>query len=169
LDCVVKHLGRDPRALPDLSGLKAVIADDMECVRSIVRRLLAVAGVRHITMARDGVEAWDMVCTYKPDLLITDWQMGGKAGIDLLRDVRRSPRTPNPYMAIMMISSFAEEHRIRRALSEGTTCYLAKPFSAAQFFSKLKFCVEDEREFELELEYFGPKRPQRPPETMLHA
>jgi CheY-like chemotaxis protein len=158
---------RDPKSLPDLSRLTVVVVDDMDCMRNLVRGLLEVAGVRRIKAACDATEAWDLICGDKPNLLITDWQMKGKSGIDLVRDVRRSPQSPNPFMATMIMTSFSEEYRVHRALSEGISCYLAKPFSAAQFFSKLKFCVEDTRCFESSGDYFGPQRTSRSSEVAL--
>jgi two-component system, chemotaxis family, chemotaxis protein CheY len=149
---------RDPKSLPDLSLLSVVVVDDTDCFRTIVRDLLEVAGARRIKTAPDVAEAWDLICTHTPDLLITDWQLKGKPGIDLVRDIRHSRLSPNVFMAVMMISSFTEKPRVRRALLEGVTCYLAKPFSAEQFFSRLKHCVEDARHFELDRDYFGPKR-----------
>jgi two-component system, chemotaxis family, chemotaxis protein CheY len=153
-----RRVAQDANSLPDLSGLKVLIVDDMACIRTILRRLLQAVSVKQVTEVSTAEAGWREVCELKPDLLIADWQLGGESGLGLVREIRWSPLSPNPFMAVMMISSFAEEHRIRRAASEGATCYLAKPFSAGQFFSKLKQCVEDQRQFESSLDYFGPQR-----------
>src|SRR5215831_9786454 len=113
----------DAKTLPDLSRLRVLVLDDMECVRNVIAGLLRVAGARHISTARTNEEAWGKVLTFRPDLLITDWQLDGEAGLDLVREVRLSADSPNVFMAIMMISSFAEEHRLRRAAAEGATSY----------------------------------------------
>ena len=148
----------DAKILPDLSRLRVLVVDDMECVRKVIAGLLRVAGVDRICTAHAIEDAWRKITAFRPDLLITDWQLNGEAGLDLVREVRLSANSPNVFMAIMVISSFAEEHRLRRAAAEGATCYLTKPFTAEQFFAKLKFCVEDRREFECRADYFGPSR-----------
>jgi CheY-like chemotaxis protein len=79
------------------------------------------------------------------------------AGIELLKMIRRSPNSPNPFLPVMMVTAFSEEQRVYSALREGATCYLKKPISAASFYQKFMFCLEDRREFEQTENYFGPE------------
>ena len=99
-------LSRDPKSPPDLSRLTVVVVDDMDCIRMLVRGLLEVSDVRWIKRARDATEVRNIICADKPALLIADWHMNEKTGVDLPRDVRRSPLGPNRFMATMIMMSF---------------------------------------------------------------
>ncbi len=143
---------------PDLSRLKAVIVDDLAFGREVARSLLVAAGVQNIWMATGVHEGWHLVCAQHPHLLILDWQMEGLPGLKLLEMVRGSSKSPNPFMPVLMLTAYREQHRVLEALGAGTTSYLIKPFTPREFYLKLKFCLEDKRSFEQQGSYFGPKR-----------
>jgi two-component system response regulator PilR (NtrC family) len=62
------------------------------------------------------------------DLVITDVQMPGKSGLDLLREVReRSPDT-----LVLMITAFASTDTAIAAMKEGAYDYITKPFKVEE-------------------------------------
>ena len=72
--------------------MKILIADDSKVMRQIVLRTMRQAGFGHhdFVEAADGAEALDKVAAEAPDLVLSDWNMPNKTGIDLLRDLRGS-------------------------------------------------------------------------------
>jgi CheY-like chemotaxis protein len=141
---------------PDLSHASVVVVDDMAFGRTLVRSLLSAASVRKVEVAQSVTEGWSLIHRMRPDLLILDWQLAGPPGLELLRMVRHAPDSPNPYLAVLMLTAYREEGRVREAVQAGITSYLTKPFSPNDFLTKVKFCVEDRRPFARSSERFGP-------------
>lgn len=71
-----------------------------------------------------------------PDLVIADGELGGLDGIELLRQLRRHPRTPAlPYI---LISNRVDASSVRATLPLAPTAYLAKPFNAEHLRQRLQ-------------------------------
>ena len=72
--------------------MKILIADDSKVMRQIVLRTMRQAGFGHhdFVEAEDGADALDKVAAETPDLVLSDWNMPNKTGIELLRALRGS-------------------------------------------------------------------------------
>lgn len=70
-----------------------------------------------------------------PDLLIADGELPGLDGIELLRQLRRHPRTPA--LPCVLISSRVDASSVRAVLPLAPAAYLAKPFNAEQLRQRL--------------------------------
>ena len=141
---------------PDLSYLTIGIIDDLAFSRTMMRSVLVAAGANRVEVASDSTEGWQMICSSRPHLLVLDWQLKTGSGLDLLRQIRLAAESPNRFMAVLMVTSFREEHRVQEALGSGVTAYLAKPFSPNELILRVKFCVEDRRDFVHGPQYLGP-------------
>jgi two-component system chemotaxis response regulator CheY len=112
---------------------RVLLADDSGTMRTIIRRSLEALGVSQIVEAADGNQA---VAQFQPggfDLVLTDWNMPGKTGIEVIRAVRAVDRsTP-----IVMITTEAEKSRVLEAIQAGVTDYLVKPFTTDKLKEKL--------------------------------
>lgn len=111
--------------------MKILIADDSRVMRQIVLRTLRQAGFsgHDFVEAEDGADAFDKVQSEKPDLVLSDWNMPNKNGIDLLRDLRSSG---NPVRFGFVTSEGSEEMRATAA-NAGALFLIAKPFTAEAF------------------------------------
>jgi len=99
----------------------------------IVRSLLAV-GVENTTEAADGTEA---VNAFKPgefDLVLTDWNMPGKNGLEVVKEIRGQDAN----IPIIMVTTEAEKDRVVQAIQAGVSDYLVKPFNADTLREKLE-------------------------------
>ena len=76
-----------------LQHLSAIVADDHKTSRDIAIEILRATGMRGIRQARDGAEAFNLVCARAPDLLILDFEMP-KDGLTALKQVRTAPNSP---------------------------------------------------------------------------
>lgn len=88
----------------------------------------------HDTCAvRDGREAYQTGCAYRPDLIITDIQLPHVSGIDLIRQFRQDPALAHvPIMAVTAYAGPGDEERIRAA---GANIYVSKPISVVKFIA----------------------------------
>jgi two-component system chemotaxis response regulator CheY len=113
------------------SELKILVVDDSKVMRSIVIRTLRQAGFGAHTMdeASDGVSALGLIESNRPDLVLTDWNMPGMPGIDLLRAMRaKGDQTP----CVFVTSEGTPEMR-DVALEAGASGIITKPFSPENF------------------------------------
>ena len=115
--------------------MKIIIADDSRVMRQIVLRTLRQAGFGHhdFIEAADGADALEKVVAESPDLVLSDWNMPNKTGIELLRDLRGCG---NPVPFGFVTSEGSPEMR-QTAEQAGAMFLIAKPFTAESFESAL--------------------------------
>jgi two-component system chemotaxis response regulator CheY len=112
---------------------RVLLADDSGTMRTIIRRSLESLGVTGTIEAADGNQA---VAAFKPgefDLVLTDWNMPGKTGIE----VTRSIRAVDKQVPIIMVTTEAEKARVLEAIQAGISDYLTKPFTTDLLRQKL--------------------------------
>lgn len=141
-----------------LESLRILIIDDNAHIRQLLRTILYAVGIRAIDVAEDGVTGFDSFCRLEYDLVFTDYEMEPISGLDLADMIRTSRKSPNPYVPIIMISSYADEERVQNARDRGVTEFLAKPFTVDVLMSRLESVIEEPRPFVRTDSYFGPDR-----------
>jgi len=117
-------------------NLKILVVDDFPDMRRVIRNMLLQLGFSNITEADDGMTALPMLKGGTYDLLITDWNMPGMQGIDLLRYVRADENLK--LLPVLMVTSEQKEEQIDEAKSAGVNGYILKPFSVKTLEENLK-------------------------------
>ena len=115
-------------------GTRVLVADDSSTMRKIVLRSLQAVGVTETTEAADGTEAVNL---FKPgdfDLVLTDWNMPGKTGLEVVQEIREKDKD----VPIIMVTTEAEKGRVMQAIEAGVSDYLVKPFTADTLREKLE-------------------------------
>lgn len=97
-------------------------------MRQITIKLLHTIGFTNIEEADDGLTALPMLQTGDFDFLVTDWNMPGMDGIELLNAVRADPRIAR--LPALMVTTEARREQIVRAAKAGVNGYIVKPFTA---------------------------------------
>jgi two-component system chemotaxis response regulator CheY len=115
--------------------LKFLVVDDFSTMRRIVKNVLQELGYSRIEEADDGKTALPMLQAGNFDFLITDWNMPGMQGIDLLRAVRADAKLAK--LPVMMLTAEAKREQIVEAAQAGVNGYVIKPFTAATLKEKL--------------------------------
>lgn len=113
---------------------RVLVADDSSTMRKIILRSLQAVGIPSATEAADGNEA---VALFKPgdfDMVLTDWNMPGKTGIEVVQEIRAM----DAQVPIIMVTTEAEKSRVVQAIQAGVTDYLVKPFTADTLREKLE-------------------------------
>ncbi|MEX2185656.1 MAG: response regulator [Pirellulales bacterium] len=112
---------------------RCLVADDSSTMRKIILRSLNAVGVSDITEAADGDEAIKMFGEGDFNLVLTDWNMPGKSGLEVIQAIRQT----NKEVPILMVTTEAEKSRVLEAIQAGVSDYLVKPFTADTLREKL--------------------------------
>ncbi len=113
---------------------RVLVADDSSTMRKIILRSLAAVGVPTATEAADGEEAINMFKPGNFDLVLTDWNMPRKNGLEVIQEIRKQ----DPKVTIIMVTTEAEKSRVLEAIQAGVSDYLVKPFTAEMLREKLE-------------------------------
>ncbi|MEJ0028241.1 MAG: response regulator [Rhizomicrobium sp.] len=139
--------------------LKALVVEDNQHMRMLLRSLLNALGIDTVFEAANGEDALVLLRDKQPDIILSDLSMTPMDGLDFARGVRMSKDSPNPYIPIIMVTGHTERHRIEAARDAGVTEVLAKPITAANLFQRIGEILDRPRPFvKATTGYFGPDR-----------
>lgn len=116
--------------------MKILIVDDFSTMRRIIKNLLRDLGFTNTQEADDGQTALPMLKGGDFDFLVTDWNMPGMTGIDLLKAVRADPKLSA--LPVLMVTAEAKRDQIIEAAQAGVNGYVVKPFTAAALKEKIE-------------------------------
>lgn len=120
--------------------MKILVVDDFSTMRRIVKNLLRDLGFTNTAEADDGSTAWPMLQNGNYDFLVTDWNMPGMTGIELLQKVRADDRLKT--LPVLMVTAEAKRDQIVAAAQAGVNGYVVKPFTAAALKEKIEKIFE---------------------------
>jgi two-component system, chemotaxis family, chemotaxis protein CheY len=109
--------------------MRILIVDDSAMMRALIRRVIGLTElpVDEVVEAADGAEALRLLESREFDLLLTDVNMPGMTGTELLREITRQNRWPN--LVRVIISTDGSASRKDEAADLDVRCYLEKPFT----------------------------------------
>lgn len=142
----------------NFSNVTILLVEDNQPMVELLRSLLLVFGVKMVLPARNGKEGFDLFCKHNPDMVLTDWMMREMDGISLTRLIRNSPKSPNQFVPVVMMTGFSEKRRVIQARDAGVTEFLVKPFSAKDLYKRVEEIIERPRQFVRSEDFFGPDR-----------
>ncbi len=116
-------------------NLKFLVVDDFSTMRRIVKNLLNDLGYANVVEADDGTSAWPLLQAGGIDFLVTDWNMPGMPGLELLKQVRADPKLAK--MPVLMLTAEAKREQIIEAAQAGVNGYVIKPFTAVTLKEKI--------------------------------
>ena len=116
-------------------NMKILIVDDFSTMRRIVKNLLHDLGYANTHEADDGKTAWPMLQAGDFEFVVTDWNMPGMTGIDLLKAIRGDARLAA--LPVLMVTAEAQRDQIVEAAKAGVNGYIIKPFTAVTLKEKL--------------------------------
>ena len=122
------------------TNMKVLIVDDFSTMRRIIKNLMRDLGFNNTSEADDGNTALPMLKSGGYDFLITDWNMPGMTGIDLLKAVRNDPDMAN--LPVLLVTAEAKKEQIIEAAQAGVNGYIVKPFNVATLKEKIEKIFE---------------------------
>ncbi|MBV8803020.1 MAG: response regulator, partial [Gammaproteobacteria bacterium] len=114
---------------------KILIVEDEEAIRDMIQFSLKQSGYI-VYEAKNVSEAWNQIAYLMPDLIILDWMLPDKSGIEFLKEIKIAKQTQNIY--VIMLTARAEEESKVKGLEIGADDYITKPFSPLELVSRIK-------------------------------
>ncbi len=138
-----RSLAMRPGPIVPLHGLAAqtpliLVVDDSLTVRRVTQRLLLREGYR-VGLAKDGVEALELIAQDMPQLVLSDIEMPRMDGYELVEKLRGNELTMD-LPVVMITSRIADKHRVH-AESLGVARYLGKPYGEDELLSAVAQCL----------------------------
>ncbi len=112
-----------------------LIVEDEPAIAELVALHCRHAGFS-VVVAHAVLDARDIVDEALPDLVVLDWMLPDKSGIDFARELRRDERTRD--LPILMLTARAAEDDKVRGLEVGADDYVTKPFSPKELLARIK-------------------------------
>lgn len=113
---------------------KILVADDEIHIVQVVSIKLRNNGFEVIT-AENGRQAYELACSEKPDMVITDYQMPEMSGLELIESLRDTPDVAGIPVVMLTARGFAIEDDLRERLKI-SEC-LSKPFSPRELLQSV--------------------------------
>lgn len=114
---------------------KVMVVDDAVSELKMIESILKSAG-HEVVSYEHGELLEDRVVEQRPDVLLLDIVMPRRNGYDVLRGLRRDPRTKDT--PVVFVSSKTQESDRLWGQRQGAADYLAKPFTADQLLSVVR-------------------------------
>lgn len=154
-------MGRHPMSNGYLRNVSFLVVDDCDFTRRVSAQILRCFGAEDIYEAFDGEDAKHQVADHNPDIVLTDWMMKPMDGIQFTRWTRTGSDTPDPFLPIVMMSSYSDADRVLEARDAGVNEFLVKPMTPKGLMKRLQSVIEKPRPFVRTDGYFGPDRRRR--------
>lgn len=116
--------------------IRVMVVDDMSTSRGLITQALDAFGIRNVSTADNGMEALRAIAIHPVHLVISDYNMPEMNGLQLLHNLRASPKTKG--VGFILITGRAEQQIIDHGKKLGMKNFLKKPFEQAS----LKNCIE---------------------------
>lgn len=121
--------------------LEVLVADDDKFILKAIRQILKDMGIERVATCEDGDEALALFADMESanpvpyyDLIICDWMMPGRSGIEILRAVRER----RPQLPFIMLTSKKTADAILEAKEADVSAYVAKPLTPAELQRKVR-------------------------------
>lgn len=128
------------RRIGSLRGHRALIVDDNESARMVLRDMLASFGMKP-EVAANGAEALEILREnaaggHRFDIVLVDWQMPGMNGVELARHIRQDARLLGP-PAVLMVTAYRQPEALSLIHDPGLPYVLLKPVTQSVMFNTL--------------------------------
>lgn len=112
-----------------------LVVEDEPAIQELIACNLEMAGHR-VLRAENAEQAFEMVQSELPDLIVLDWMLPGMSGIEFARRIRADKRAQS--VPLIMLTARAEERDKLAGLETGADDYLTKPFSPRELIARVK-------------------------------
>ena len=126
--------------MPIDTGMKILLVEDAKLMLKMEKKTLNSLGFENIVEAVDGNDALSKLDKHGSfDLIISDWNMPGMSGYDLLVSVRKHEKFDS--IPFLMATGRGEKKEMAKASEAGVSAFISKPFNAEELRDKIEEAV----------------------------
>ena len=116
-----------------------MVVDDEAAMRAMVAAMLEQSGLAGSVVQCANAEDALLDLELQPvDFLVSDWNMPGMSGLDLLKRVRSAPELSHVNnIPVVLLTGVNSRQNVMDALRAGVTDYVVKPFTPSQLMEKI--------------------------------
>ena len=118
---------------------RVLVVEDEKSISGLIKAILTANGYDVIT-ASTGNEAFSMISSHCPDLVVLDLGLPDMDGMEIIKAVRSWTSLP-----IIVVSARSYERDKVQALDMGADDYVTKPFSAAELLARVRVAIRHTR------------------------
>ncbi|MCG7564385.1 response regulator [Pseudoalteromonas sp. McH1-42] len=119
-----------------VTTMTILVVEAHETIRSMVANIVTGLGRVNVLQSPNGADALDKLQYQDIHLIIADWMLPKLAGIDLLKEVRKNPRTAA--IPFVMTATSIQQSQVLQAIKCGVSEYVVKPFSSKIMLERLR-------------------------------
>jgi DNA-binding response OmpR family regulator len=118
---------------------RALIVEDSRTIASIVKHYLQLEGFE-VLVAADGAVGLETAKRERPRVIVTDLNMPGMGGLEMVRALRADPGTCD--IAILMLTSDESPETEQQAIAAGANEYILKPVDPQRLAARVRAVVD---------------------------
>ena len=118
---------------------RILVVEDEKSISSLIRAILT-GNNYDVIQAANGTEAFSMISSHCPDLIVLDLGLPDIDGMEIIRAIRSWTETP-----IVVVSARSYDRDKVEALDAGADDYLTKPFSATELLARIRVALRHTR------------------------
>ncbi|HEY4022090.1 MAG TPA: response regulator transcription factor [Pseudonocardiaceae bacterium] len=130
---------------PDARPIRVIVVDDQQITREgLVALLNLLDDIDVVADAGDGVAALQLVAEHRPDVVLMDLRMPVLDGVEATRRITAD----HPGVAVLVLTTYADDESIATALHAGALGYLTKDASRVEIASALRSAAAGQSTFD---------------------
>ena len=114
---------------------KILVVDDDASIRGMVAIILETSGFE-VVFCEDGASALQVFVNEKPDMVLLDWMLPGKDGVEVCKEIRAVSGTP-----VLMLTAKSETEDMQKGLEAGADDYIVKPFDQKSLMERINVAL----------------------------
>lgn len=123
-----------------MSKLKVLVADDEADILQVMAKKVKTEGFEAVTAA-DGEEAWSMIVSENPDIILLDLTMPKLDGLEVLKRLRDNPQSKK-WQPVIIVSGREELKDLQKGFMLEADHYLTKPCNMDDVINGIKLMAK---------------------------
>ena len=141
-----------------LADLRVCVIHGDGDMRRTIREELNFLGVTQVRECTDTSMALMLLAEFKADFCIVDWQSEPMGGLEFVTFIRKSDKSPDPNLPVIMLTNSASTYDVIDARNAGVDEFLAQPITRRALHTRLLALVENRMLPVQSDDYRGPDR-----------